>query len=90
MVDDANEATTSVECAQSSTFKFGNERTEAIFRLQKELLDMCDQANRDWLIRLKSETELWSGLACQARRDSLGPGRRQAISGVHIATGGDG
>src|SRR5262249_35261340 len=39
------------------------ERTEAMLRLQKELLDMCEQASRDWLTRLKSETELWSGLA---------------------------
>jgi len=63
MVDNANEATTSVERAQSSAFKFGNERTEAMHRLQKELLDMCDQASRDWLTRLKSEAELWTGLA---------------------------
>ena len=63
MVDNANEAMTAVERAQSSAFKFGNERTEAMLRLQKELLDRCEQASRDWLTRLKSETELWSGLA---------------------------
>ena len=34
-----------------------------MLRLQKELLDMCNQASRDWLTRLKSETELWTGLA---------------------------
>ena len=62
MVDNANEATTAVERAQSSAFKFGNERAEAMLRLQKELLDRCEQASRDWFIRLKSETELWSGL----------------------------
>ena len=62
MADKANEAVTAVERAQSSAFKFGNERTEAMLRLQKELLDACEQASRDWLTRLKSETELWSGL----------------------------
>ena len=63
MVDKTNEAMTAVERAQNSAFKFGNERTEAMLRLQKELLEMYDQASRDWLTRLKSETELWSGLA---------------------------
>jgi hypothetical protein len=47
MVDKASEAMTAVERAQSSAFKFGNERTEAMLRLQKELLDMCNQASRD-------------------------------------------
>src|SRR5262244_693116 len=51
------------EATQSSAFKFGNEGTEAMLRLQKELLDRCEQASRDWLTRLKSETELWTGLA---------------------------
>jgi vacuolar-type H+-ATPase subunit E/Vma4 len=63
MVDNTNAAMTAAERAQSSAFKFGNERTEAMLRLQKELLDMCDQASRDWLTRLKSETELWTGFA---------------------------
>jgi len=44
-------------------FELANERTEAMLRLQKELLDMYDQASRDWLAQLKSEAELWSGLA---------------------------
>jgi hypothetical protein len=34
-----------------------------MLRLQKELLEMYDHASRDWLIRLKSETDLWSGFA---------------------------
>jgi|SRR5215467_2418954 len=63
MVDKANEAITAVERAQNSAFKSGNERAEAMLRLQKELLDTCEQASCDWLTRLKSETELWSGLA---------------------------
>ena len=63
MIDKTNEAMIAAERAQNSAFKFGNERTEATLRLQKELLEMYDQASRDWLTRLKSETELWSGLA---------------------------
>jgi hypothetical protein len=90
MDDKANEAMRAAEAPQSSAFKFGNERAEAMFRLQKELLDRCEQASRDWFTRVKSETELWSGLATKARRDTLSPGRHKVISGVHIATGGDG
>ena len=43
MGDNANEATTLVECAQSSTFKFWSERTEAMFGLQKALLEIVPQ-----------------------------------------------
>ena len=63
MDDKANETIRAAEATQSSAFKFGNERAEAMLRLQKELLDRCEQASRDWFIRLKSETELWTGLA---------------------------
>jgi hypothetical protein len=63
MVDNANAAMTAAEQAESSTFKLANEPAEAMLRLQKELLDIYDQASRDWLAQLKSETELWSGLA---------------------------
>jgi hypothetical protein len=31
--------------------------------MQKELLDAFEQANRAWLARVKSEVDLWSGLA---------------------------
>ena len=63
MVNDANEAVTTAEQAQNSTVELANEGPEAMLRLQKELLDMYDQASRDWLAQLKSEAELWSGLA---------------------------
>jgi len=63
MVNDANEAVTTAEQAQNSTIELANERTEAMLRLQKELLELYDQASRDWLAQLKSEAELWSGLA---------------------------
>ena len=63
MVNDANEAVTTAEQGQNSTVELANEGTEAMLRLQKELLDRCEQASRDWLTRVKSETELWTGLA---------------------------
>ena len=63
MVNDANEAVTTAEQAQNSTVELANERTEAMLRLQKELLELYDQASRDWLAQLRSEAELWSGLA---------------------------
>ena len=63
MVNDADEAVTTAEQAQNSTVELANERTEAMLRLQKELLELYDQASRDWLAQLKSEAELWSGLA---------------------------
>jgi hypothetical protein len=89
MVDNANEATTAAELAQGSTFKFANERTEAMLRLQKELLEVYDQANRDWRPGLKRKQSMeW---AChQARRNALGARRHAVISGVHVTTGEDG
>ena len=44
-------------------FKLGQERTEAMLTLQKELLDAYEHASSTWLSRVKSEAELWSGLA---------------------------
>jgi hypothetical protein len=86
MVDNANEATTAAELAQGSTFKFANERTEAMLRLQKELLEVYDQASRDWLARLKTEAELWSGLATKLAGTRSVPDAMQ----VHVTTGEDG
>ena len=58
----ANEAMTAAKQAQSSTFKLANEQTEAMFRLQKELLDLYDQANRDWLAQLNRKQSYGAGL----------------------------
>jgi hypothetical protein len=63
MADSANTTMTAAEQAQSSTFELANEPAEVMLRVQKELLDIYDQASRDWLAQLKSEAELWSGLA---------------------------
>ena len=39
------------------------ERSEAMVNMQKELLDVYEQASRAWLARVKSEVDLWSDLA---------------------------
>ena len=41
----------------------GKEQTEAMLRMQKELIDAYEQASRAWLERVKSEVDLWSELA---------------------------
>ncbi len=43
--------------------KLGRERTEATFKIQKDVLDAYEEASRAWLARVKSEVELWSLLA---------------------------
>ena len=47
---------------QSDPLLFGKVQTEAMFNLQKELLDEYAEASRVWLDRVKSEVELWSEL----------------------------
>ena len=44
---------------------FGQEPSEAMGNLQKELLEAYEQASRAWLARVKSEADLWSGLAAK-------------------------
>jgi hypothetical protein len=87
---EANEEMTAAERLQSSTFKSTNEGMEAMLRVQNELLDMYDRASRDWLARSSAKAELWTGLACGARHETLRPGRYKILSGVHVATRGDG
>jgi hypothetical protein len=41
----------------------GQGQTEAMLRMQKELIDAYEQASRAWLERVKSEVDLWSKLA---------------------------
>jgi len=43
--------------------QFGQNRAEKVLDLQKDLLDACDEANRDWITRLRSEVRLWSEFA---------------------------
>jgi phasin protein len=41
----------------------GQEQTEAMLGMQKELLDTYEQASRAWLARARSEVDLWTELA---------------------------
>jgi Phasin protein len=43
----------------------GQQRSETIVNMQKELLDVYEQASRAWLGRVKSEVDLWSELAAK-------------------------
>jgi len=44
---------------------FGQETPEAMGNLKRELLEAYEQASRAWLARIKSEADLWSGLAAK-------------------------
>jgi hypothetical protein len=45
--------------------QFGKERTEAMLKVQKELLGEYEEGARAWAARVKSEVELWSNLAAK-------------------------
>src|SRR5262245_6156620 len=47
----------------ASAFATGQEQTEAMLGMQKEMLDAYEQASRAWLARLRSEMDLWTELA---------------------------
>jgi hypothetical protein len=51
------------ELAPTDLCKLGQERTDAMLTLQRDLLDAYEQASGAWLARVKSEADLWSGLA---------------------------
>jgi Phasin protein len=44
-------------------FELGKQQTDAILKMQKELLEEYEKASRAWLSRVKSEIALWSDLA---------------------------
>ena len=61
----ASRATTSSANGSSGTvpfFNIGQGRTEAAVALQKELLEVYQQASCAWLDRVRSEVALWSEL----------------------------
>ena len=45
--------------------KLGQQRTDAMLAIQKELIGTYEQAAQAWLSRVKSEADLWSGLAAK-------------------------
>jgi hypothetical protein len=44
-------------------FELGKHQTEAMLNMQKEITAAYEEAGRAWVDRVKSEMELWSGLA---------------------------
>jgi len=46
-------------------FQLGKERTDAMFNIQKELLDAYSELSRAWAARVKSEVDFWSDLAAK-------------------------
>jgi hypothetical protein len=49
--------------ATTPPFEMGQQRTETMLAMQKELLGAYEEARRAWLARVQSEVELWTGLA---------------------------
>ena len=48
------------EVRLGQSFQFGKEQTDALMRLQKELVDAYEQVANRWVSRVKLEVELWS------------------------------
>ncbi len=61
-----------------SVLNLGKEQTEAMLGAQNELLAAYEQANRAWLDRVKTEVELWSGLATRLAGTRTMPEAMQA------------
>ena len=51
----------------------GQERGEEILNMQRDLLDLYEQAWRVWLTRMKLEGNLWSEFAAKLSATPLGP-----------------
>jgi Phasin protein len=59
-------------------FDVGKEQTEAMLGMQKELLEAYEQTSRAWLARVKSEADLWSGLATKLAATRSAPDAMEA------------
>jgi hypothetical protein len=53
--------------------ELGKERTDAVMTPQKDLLDAYEKASDAWLARVKSEADLWSGLAAKLTKTGSPP-----------------
>ena len=58
--------------------KLGEEQTDAMLGVHKELLEAYEQASRAWLARVKSEVDLWSELANKLAATRSAPEAMQA------------
>jgi hypothetical protein len=68
IASEQNEAMAPVGSAAIPIFELGKQQMDMALGLQKEFLDACDQASRNWIARVKSEAELWSDLAVKLAR----------------------
>jgi hypothetical protein len=53
--------------------QFGKVRTDAMFNIQKELLDAYAELSRSWAARVKSEVNFWSDLAAKLSNTHSAP-----------------
>ncbi len=58
----ANKPKDPMSTGPDSLLQMGQDRTEAMMKMQKEILDAYEQASRAWLERVKSEVDFWSEL----------------------------
>jgi hypothetical protein len=79
--------------SQSTLLELGEEQTDAMVNVQKELLLAYTQTSRSWLARVKSEVDLSSQLAEKLGKDPTpagGVGRLSAMCPVTRVDGSRG
>jgi hypothetical protein len=79
MSDDKNSGDLVMGPAQ--LLEFGKERTEAVLKMHKDLLDAYQEASQAWVSRVKSEVELWSRLAAKLASSKSVPEGLEAYRG---------
>jgi hypothetical protein len=58
--------------------------------LQKEIVDVYEQASRAWLVRVKSEVDLWSDLAGKLTASHSFPEAHERIPAMSHASDANG
>jgi hypothetical protein len=53
-------------------FKVGNEQTDALLSIQRQLLEAYEQVSRAWLVRVTSEADLWPERAVRSPGSARG------------------
>jgi hypothetical protein len=61
----STEPTRSAAARPTLGLELGQEQSEAMLNLQKDLLGAYEEASRAWLARVQTEVDLWSGLAAR-------------------------
>ena len=67
----------------SKPLPFEKAQTEAMFSLQKDLVELYELSGRAWLDRTKSEMELWSRLATKLTGDPFRPRSHGSLPELH-------